>query len=46
MLFGLDLQAIRVRELELTTLRLAAQVEALTEIEARRSLAGAGGRAQ
>jgi hypothetical protein len=43
---GLDMQAIRVRELELTTLRLAAQVEALTEIEARRSLAGAGGSAQ
>ena len=43
---GLDMQAILVRELELTTLRLAAQVEALTEIEARRSLAGAGGSAQ
>ncbi len=43
---GLDLQAIRVRELELTTLRLAAQVESLTEIEVRRSLAGAGGSAQ
>ena len=42
---GLDLQAIRVRELEMTTLRLAAQVESLTEFEVRRSLAGAGGSA-
>jgi hypothetical protein len=43
---GLDLQAIRVRELEQTTLRLAAQVEAFTEIEVRRSLAGVGGSTQ
>ncbi len=43
---GLDLQAIRVRELELTNIKQAAQIQSLTGIVEAAALAGAGGRAQ
>ena len=43
---GLDMQAIRVRALELTNIRQAAQIQSLTGIVETAALAGAGGRAQ
>ena len=43
---GLDMQAIRVRALELTNIRQAAQIQSLTGIVEAAALAGAGGRAQ
>ena len=43
---GLDMQAIRVRELELTNIRLVERNQTLAEIVENAALAGAGGRAQ
>ena len=43
---GLDLQAIRVRELELTNIRLVERNQTLAEIVENAALVGPGGRAQ
>ena len=43
---GLDLQAIRVRDLELTNIKMAVQIQTLNDVVASVGLAGAGGRAQ
>ena len=40
---GLDLQAIRVRELEMTTINMAVQIRTLNEVLASPALAGTGG---
>jgi hypothetical protein len=43
---GLDLQAIRVRELELTNIKMAVQIQTLNEVVASVGAARAGGTAQ